>query len=191
MQSTPTGTPRAAAISGTIGNHRRVIGNEWIASLAGGEHTLVLENGAARFEDGETLTVAGDWTPGRRHAVFTVAGARMSVKVDLSGPAIRLRRRGMDVTAHVREPHVAALARLMPKKLPPDTSKLLLCPMPGVATAILVAEGDVVEAGQPLATIEAMKMENVMKAERRGTVKRVAVKVGQSLAVDETILEFA
>ena len=182
---------RAAEISGTIGNHRRIVGNEWVASLAGSEHALVLEGAEARFADGETLTVASDWTPGRRHAVFTVAGERMGVKVDLSGPAIRLRRRGMDVTVHVRSPRVAALARLMPKKLPPDTSKLLLCPMPGVATAILVAEGDVVEAGQPLATIEAMKMENVMKAERRGTVKRVAVKVGQSLAVDETILEFA
>ena len=186
---------RAAEISGTIGNHRRIVGRDWVASLAGGEHALTLESGtdgiAARFEDGETLTVASDWVPGRRHAVFTVSGERMGVKVDLVGSAIRLRRRGMDVTAHVREPRVAALARLMPKKLPPDTSKLLLCPMPGVATAILVAEGDVVEAGQPLATIEAMKMENVMKAERRGTVKRVAAKVGQSLAVDETILEFA
>ncbi len=182
---------RAAAVSGTIGNHRRVVGSDWVASLAGGEHALTLEDGkAARFADGETLGIASDWTPGRRHAVFTVAGTRMGVKVDLVGPAIRLRWRGMDVTVHVRSPRVAALARLMPKKLPPDTSKLLLCPMPGVATAILVAEGDVVEAGQPLATIEAMKMENVMKAERRGTVKRVAVKVGQSLAVDETILEF-
>ena len=185
---------RAAQISGTIGNHRRVIGREWIARLAGGEHALTLETGpdglAARFEDGEALSVSSDWTPGRRHAVFTVAGARIGVKVDLVGPAIRLRRGGMDVTVHVRSPRVAALARLMPQKLPPDTSKLLRCPMPGVATAILVAEGETVEAGQPLATIEAMKMENVMKAERRATVKRVAVTVGQSLAVDETILEF-
>ena len=181
---------RAAAISGTIGNHRRIVGNEWVASLAGSDYALTLEGGTARFADGASLGVTGDWTLGRRHAVFTVAGARMGLKIDLVGSAIRLRRRGMDVTVHVREPRVAALARLMPKKLPPDTSKLLLCPMPGVATAILVAEGDVVEAGQPLATIEAMKMENVMKAERRGTVKRVAVTVGQSLAVDETILEF-
>ena len=114
----------------------------------------------------------------------------MGVKVDLVGPAIRLRWRGVDATVHVRSPRVAALARLMPKKLPPDTSKLLLCPMPGVVTALLVAEGDTVEAGQALATIEAMKMENMMRAERRGTVKRVAVRAGQSLAVDETILEF-
>ncbi|MCP8895042.1 acetyl/propionyl/methylcrotonyl-CoA carboxylase subunit alpha [Shinella daejeonensis] len=182
---------RAAQISGTIGNHRRIVGSDWVVSLAGGEHALMLEDGTtARFEDGETLSVTSDWTPGRRHAVFTVAGTRVGVKVDLVGPAIRLRWRGMDVTAHVRSPGVAALARLMPKKAPPDTSKLLLCPMPGVVTALLVSEGDMVEAGQPLVTIEAMKMENVMKAERRGAVRRVAVKTGQSLAVDETILEF-
>ncbi|UDF28040.1 UNVERIFIED_ORG: acetyl/propionyl/methylcrotonyl-CoA carboxylase subunit alpha [Roseateles sp. XES5] len=185
---------RAAQISGTIGNHRRIVGTEWIASLAGNEHALTLESGAdgvvARFAGGEALTVGSDWVPGRRHAVFVVAGNRMGVKVDLVGPAIRLRWRGVDATMHVRSPRVAALARLMPKKLPPDTSKLLLCPMPGVVTALLVAEGDTVEAGQALATIEAMKMENMMRAERRGTVKRVAVKAGQSLAVDETILEF-
>jgi len=182
---------RAAEISGTIGNHRRVVGKVWVASLAGEEHALTLEDGGVvRFSDGEALAVESDWVPGRRHAVFTVAGARMGVKVDLPGSAIRLRWRGMEIGVHVREPRVAALARLMPKKLPPDTSKLLLCPMPGVATALFVAEGETVEAGQPLATIEAMKMENVLKAERRGTVKRVAVAVGQSLAVDETILEF-
>ncbi|WLR95485.1 acetyl-CoA carboxylase biotin carboxylase subunit [Shinella zoogloeoides] len=185
---------RAAQISGTIGNHRRIVGTEWVASLAGEDHALTLESGpagvAVRFADGEALRIASDWVPGLRHAVFTVAGRRMGVKVDLVGPAIRLRWRGIDVTAHVRSPRGAALARLMPKKLPPDTSKLLLCPMPGVVTALLVAEGDIVEAGQALATIEAMKMENMMRAERRAVVKRVAVKTGQSLAVDETILEF-
>ncbi|WP_421580106.1 acetyl-CoA carboxylase biotin carboxylase subunit [Shinella sp. M31] len=185
---------RAAQISGTIGNHRRVVGKQWVASLADSEHALTLENRnggvSIQFETGETHTVESDWTPGRRHAVFTIDGERLGVKVDLVGPAIRLRWHGMDVKVHVRAPRVAALARLMPKKAPPDTSKLLLCPMPGVVTALLVAEGDVVEAGQALATIEAMKMENMMRAERRGTVKRLAVTVGQSLAVDETILEF-
>ncbi|HEV7250412.1 MAG TPA: acetyl/propionyl/methylcrotonyl-CoA carboxylase subunit alpha [Shinella sp.] len=185
---------RAAKISGTIGNHRRIVGREWVASLAGGDHALTLETGqdglAVHFDDGETLTVVGKWTPGCRHAIFTVAGMRMGIKVDLVGSAIRLRWRGTDVTAHVREPRVAALARLMPQKLPPDTSKLLLCPMPGVITTLLVTEGETVEAGQTLATVEAMKMENAMKAERRGTVRRIAVTIGQSLAVDETILEF-
>ncbi|MHB2266129.1 DUF2118 domain-containing protein [Aliihoeflea sp. PC F10.4] len=96
----------------------------------------------------------------------------------------------MDLKAHVRTPRVAELARLMPEKLPPDTSKMLLCPMPGVITTISVKEGDEVQDGQALATVEAMKMENVLRAERRGIVKRVAVEAGASLAVDEMILEF-
>jgi propionyl-CoA carboxylase alpha chain len=79
----------------------------------------------------------------------------------------RLRWRGMDVTLRMcAEPRVAELAKLMPLKLPPDTSKLLLCPMPGVITSILVKDGETVEAGQPLATVEAMKMENVLRAGR-------------------------
>jgi propionyl-CoA carboxylase alpha chain len=78
----------------------------------------------------------------------------------------------------------------MPEKLPPDTSKMLLCPMPGVVTGIAVNEGDTVEAGQPLATVEAMKMENILKAERRGVVKKLVATAGQSLAVDELIMEF-
>jgi propionyl-CoA carboxylase alpha chain len=96
----------------------------------------------------------------------------------------------MDVTARVRSPRVAELAKLMPEKLPPDTSKMLLCPMPGVITGVAVKEGETVEAGQALATVEAMKMENILKAERRGTVKKIVVKPGQSLAVDELIMEF-
>ncbi|WP_234430239.1 biotin/lipoyl-containing protein, partial [Brucella melitensis] len=102
----------------------------------------------------------------------------------------RLRWRGMDVVAHVRKPRVAELAKLMPVKLPPDTSKMLLCPMPGVITSILVKDGETVEAGQPLATVEAMKMENVLRAERRATVKRITAEAGSSLAVDELIMEF-
>jgi propionyl-CoA carboxylase alpha chain len=78
----------------------------------------------------------------------------------------------------------------MPKKLPPDTSKMLLCPMPGVITAVTVVQGETVEAGQALATVEAMKMENILRAERRGIVKRIAVSAGVSLAVDELIMEF-
>ena len=78
----------------------------------------------------------------------------------------------------------------MPVKQAADTSKQLLCPMPGVVTQVLVAEGDTVEAGQALATVEAMKMENLLKAERKAVVKAVKVQAGQSLAVDEVILEF-
>lgn len=185
---------RAVQISGTIGNHRRVIGKDWVVTFAGQELPLTLDASAdgvyVRLADGSVFAAAGDWTPGRSHATFNVDGTAMGVKIDLSGTGIRLRWRGMDVTAHVRSPRVAELARLMPKKLPPDTSKMLLCPMPGVITAVTVAQGETVEAGQALATVEAMKMENILRAERRGVVKRIAVTAGASLAVDELIMEF-
>ncbi|WP_275786483.1 acetyl-CoA carboxylase biotin carboxylase subunit [Pararhizobium gei] len=185
---------RAVQISGTIGNHRRVIGKDWVVTLAGQDVAVTLdacaEGTLVKLADGTVLTAAGDWTPGQSHATFLVDGAVMGVKIYLVGTAIRLRWRGIDQRVHVRSPRVADLARLMPKKRPPDTSKLLLCPMPGVLTSISVLEGETVEAGQALATVEAMKMENTLRAERRGTVKRVAVETGASLAVDEVIMEF-
>ncbi len=185
---------RAAQISGTIGNHRRVIGKDWVVTFAGQEHAATLttspEGAHVRFSDGTVVTVASDWTPGRSHARFDIDGATMGVKIDLLGTGIRLRWRGINITAHVRSPRVAELAMMMPKKLPPDTSRMLLCPMPGVITAVAVVPGETVEAGQTLATVEAMKMENILRAERRGVVKRVAVAAGASLAVDELIMEF-
>lgn len=185
---------RAAQISGTIGNHRRRVGSDWVVTLSGDEIAGSIETAAGgatvAFAEGEPLSVQTDWLPGQTLAHFHVGGQPMGVKVELSGTAIRLRWRGMNVTARVRSPRVAALARLMPVKLPPDTTKMLLCPMPGVITSVLVKEGDAVEAGQTLASVEAMKMENVLKAERKAVVKRVAATAGQSLAVDELIMEF-
>lgn len=185
---------RASQISGTIGNHRRIVGNDWVVTLA--DMDLPLTSGASadgayvRFEDGTSASIAGDWTPGRTLATFNIDNQPMSVKAELTGTAIRLRWRGIDVIARVRSPRVAELAKLMPKKLPPDTSKMLLCPMPGVITSVSVKPGDTVEAGQSLAIVEAMKMENILRAEKRSTVKRVAVAAGASLAVDELIMEF-
>ncbi|MDH4441765.1 MAG: acetyl/propionyl/methylcrotonyl-CoA carboxylase subunit alpha [Rhizobium sp.] len=185
---------RAIQISGTIGNHARKLGKDWVVNLAGGNHALAVTEGTGNtrvaFEAGSELVIATGWQPGQTLAHVDIGGETLSVKVDLKGPAIRLRWRGMDVTARVRSPRVAELAKLMPEKLPPDTSKMLLCPMPGVITGVAVKEGETVEAGQALATVEAMKMENILKAERRGTVKKIVVKPGQSLAVDELIMEF-
>ncbi|MBP1872259.1 propionyl-CoA carboxylase alpha chain [Ensifer adhaerens] len=185
---------RASQISGTIGNHRRIVGNDWVVTLA--DMTFPLTSGASadgayvRFKDGTSASIAGDWAPGRTLATFNIDNQPMSVKVELTGTAIRLRWRGIDVVARVRSPRVAELAKLMPKKLPPDTSRMLLCPMPGVITSVSVKAGDTVEAGQSLAIVEAMKMENILRAEKRATVKRVAVAAGASLAVDELIMEF-
>jgi propionyl-CoA carboxylase alpha chain len=88
-------------------------------------------------------------------------------------------------------PRTAALEKLMPVKLPPDTSKLLLCPMPGMVVSVAVAEGQEVKAGETLAVVEAMKMENVLRAERDLTVANINAKAGDSLAVDAVIMEFA
>jgi propionyl-CoA carboxylase alpha chain len=185
---------RAAQISGVLANHPRSIGTDWVVTVADHEFALAVTEGAAgdtvAFADGGSVPVSGDWLPGATHAAFVVDGEAMGVKVTLNGSSMRLRWRGIDAKAYVRSPRVAELARLMPVKLPPDTSKMLLCPMPGVVTSIAVQEGDEVQEGQALATVEAMKMENVLRAEKSGKVSRVAVEPGASLAVDELILEF-
>ncbi len=185
---------RAAQISGTVGNHRRIVGKNWVVQLGKTEHRISVDldgdHIVTRVEGGERLAVETDWLPGRSLGIFRLGDAVLAVKIDLSPSVIRLRWHGLDILAQVRSPRVAELARLMPEKMPPDTSKMLLCPMPGVITSISVAEGDEVEAGQALATVEAMKMENILRAERKGRVAKVSVKAGDSLAVDEVILQF-
>ncbi|MCO6389656.1 acetyl-CoA carboxylase biotin carboxylase subunit [Aliihoeflea aestuarii] len=185
---------RDILISGGMDNHRRAIGRDWVVTFADELFEChVREEGGkvlVSIGEGKALAVQSDWLPGKSHAHFVVDGQTVGVKVDRVNSSWRLRWRGIDVKAHVRTPRVAELARLMPEKLPPDTSKMLLCPMPGVITSIAVKAGDEVQDGQALATVEAMKMENVLRAERRGIVKTVAVEAGASLAVDEMILEF-
>ncbi|MFC5386131.1 acetyl-CoA carboxylase biotin carboxylase subunit [Aquamicrobium segne] len=187
-------TRRAAQISGALTNHARLIGDKWVVLIDKREFALVLvqaeEAEHVAFEDGQSLTVKSDWLPGATHAAFWIDGQLMGVKTELNGSSLRLRWYGIDVKAFIRSPRIAELARLMPEKLPPDTSKMLLCPMPGIVTAISVAEGDAVEEGQVLATVEAMKMENVLRAERAARVLHIAVEPGVSLAVDELIMEF-
>jgi propionyl-CoA carboxylase alpha chain len=185
---------RNGLISGRISSQAQSVSTDWVVTLGGFNLPIRIAEGEGgtiiNFADGNSLTVASDWHPGKQLGSFTVDGESIAVKVLRSGTGWRLRWRGIDVIAHVRRPRVAELAKLMPVKLPPDTSKMLLCPMPGVITSVLVKDGDTVEAGQPLATVEAMKMENVLRAERRATVKRITTEAGASLAVDELIMEF-
>ncbi len=115
--------------------------------------------------------------------------AAVQVRPILNG--VSLAYRGIQVPVYVYTEREAALAALMPEKVPADTSKFLLCPMPGLVKAIHVAEGQEVQAGDALAVVEAMKMENILRAERDGAVKKINAKPGDSLAVDAVILEFA
>jgi propionyl-CoA carboxylase alpha chain len=112
------------------------------------------------------------------------------MKVSKISGGFRIRSRGADLKVHVRTPIQARLAAIMPEKLPPDTSRLLLCPMPGMVVKVNVEVGDEVQEGQALCTVEAMKMENILRAERRGIVEKINAGAGDSLAVDEVIMEF-
>jgi propionyl-CoA carboxylase alpha chain len=139
---------------------------------------------------GKKLLVETGWKPGMSLAIARVDGALHHVRLDRITGGFRLRWRGADLLVRVLLPRVADLMPLMPVKVPPDMSRFLLCPMPGQVVRLDVAEGDIVEAGQPLAIVEAMKMENVLKAERRARVSKIRVSPGAVLAVDEVILEF-
>ena len=185
---------RRTRVSGRMDNHERKVGDAWNVALQGQEFetTVSAYTGGASvsFADGTALKVEGDWTPGDQLAKMTVDGAPLVLKVAKISGGFRIRSRGADLKVHVRSPRHAELARLMPEKVPPDTSKLLLCPMPGLVVKIDVEEGQEVQEGQALCTIEAMKMENILRAERKGVVAKINAGPGDSLAVDEVIMEF-
>jgi propionyl-CoA carboxylase alpha chain len=156
-----------------------------------GEHsfnvTLVGEgqNGARPIE------VVSAWWPGQPVWTGRVGDDEISVQMKSLLNGLELGWRGIRAQAHVYTEREAALVALMPEKVAADTSKLLLCPMPGLVKAIHVASGQDVKAGDALAVVEAMKMENILRAERDGVVKSVNAKAGDSLAVDAVIMEFA
>ena len=119
-----------------------------------------------------------------------VDGTVRVLKVRRSAAGFGIRYRGASLEVRTVSPRVADLMRYMSVKTPPDLSRFLLCPMPGQVVRIDVSEGDLVEDGQSLAIVEAMKMENVLKAEKRARVAKIKVKPGAVLAVDEVIMEF-
>ncbi len=185
---------RRTRISGRMDNHERRVGTDWVVTLQGARFDVSIEADPAGstvvFADGARLRVQSDWTPGQTLARLDVDGRALVLKVGKIPGGFRIRNRGADLKVHVRTPRQAELAELMPEKLPPDTSKLLLCPMPGLIVRIDVEEGQEVQEGQALCTVEAMKMENILRAERRGVVVRINVGPGDSLGVDDVIMEF-
>ena len=141
-------------------------------------------------DGGEEMDVIGDWAPGQALLVVDVDERRRVVQVARTGREWRLTTRGAAHKVTVMPRHVADLTRHMIEKVPPDLSRFLLAPMPGLLTRLEVAVGDKVEAGQPVAVVEAMKMENILRAAKASTVKSVSAGVGESLAVDQVIVEF-
>ena len=185
---------RRTKISGTLNNHTRRVGNDWVVSLQGQSFAVTVqadpEGSTIHFDKDTALRVTSDWTPGQPLARLSVNGSPVVIKTSKIPMGFRMRLRGADLKVHVQTPRQKQLSGLMLEKLPPDTSKFLLCPMPGLIAEIMVSEGDEVQEGQALATVEAMKMENILKAERRGVVKKITTSAGSSLKVDEVIMEF-
>ncbi|WP_272009391.1 acetyl-CoA carboxylase biotin carboxylase subunit [Roseovarius sp. ZX-A-9] len=185
---------RRTRVSGRMDNHERHVGEDWVVSLSGQSHAVTIDafrgGASVRFEDGSVLKVTSDWTPGDPLATLDVDGTPLVLKVGKVSGGFRIRSRGADLKVHVRTPRQAELAQLMPEKLPPDTSRMLLCPMPGLIVKVNVAVGDEVQDGQALCTVEAMKMENILRAERKAIVSKINASAGDSLAVDDVIMEF-
>ena len=141
--------------------------------------------------DGEPYQAIVGWRPGDALLHISEAGVRHTVQIARAAGGYSLSQGGTQAFATARSPYAAQLAALMPKKIAADTSKLLLCPMPGLVVSVNVAEGQDVKVGETLAVVEAMKMENVLTAERDGTIGKINAKKGDSLALDDVILEFA
>ena len=187
------GEIRRTRVSGRIDNHERRVRDDWVVSVQGHDFTVDIAadpNGSTvHFETG-SHRIASDWTPGKSLALMNVDGTDIALKVEKCTSGFRIRFRGADMKVTVRSPRQAELAKLMIEKTPPDTSKLLLCPMPGLIVKVEVAIGDEVQEGQSLCTVEAMKMENILRAERKSVVSKIHVAPGDSLAVDTIIMEF-
>ena len=185
---------RRTKISGRMDNHERRVGDDWVVQIAGKVFLVnVLADTAGAnviFEDETSIRVSGDWLPGKKLANMTAGDKSLVIKINKITGGFRMRTRGADLKVLVRTPRQAELSKHMQEKLPPDTSKMLLCPMPGLLVKIDVEIGQEVQEGQPLCTVEAMKMENILRAERKGVVAKINSSVGDSLAVDDIILEF-
>ena len=185
---------RRTKISGRMDNHERRVGDDWVVQIAGKVFLVnVLADTAGAnviFEDETSIRISGDWLPGKKLANMTVGDKNLVIKINKITGGFRMRTRGADLKVLVRTPRQAELSKHMQEKLPPDTSKMLLCPMPGLLVKIDVEIGQEVQEGQPLCTVEAMKMENILRAERKGVVAKINSSVGDSLAVDDIILEF-
>ena len=185
---------RRTKISGRMDNHERRVGDDWVVQISGKVFSVNVSadtNGAnVIFEDKTSIRITGDWFPGKKIANMNANGNKLVIKMSKLTGGFRMRTRAADLKVLVRSPRQAELSEYMQEKLPPDTSKMLLCPMPGLIVKIDVKAGQEVQEGQPLCTVEAMKMENILRAERTGTIAKINSNVGDSLAVDDVILEF-
>ena len=160
----------------------------WQVKIGDAVHNIEMIDGDIHV-DGAPFDLSMEYDPGDRLIEAEIGEDELAVKIAKTRTGFHLTTRGATHVARVLPGHIAHLATHMIEKIPPDLSKFLICPMPGLLTTLHVNVGDKVEAGQPLAVVEAMKMENILRAEKSGTVKLVNAQAGDSLAVDAVILE--
>jgi len=185
---------RASAISGTL-NGALAANDSFVVNL----EQQMFSVGDARLQDSRLqLLIDGKhyaakiaWHIGEPAMHVVEGGVVHTIQFFRDRGGYRLSQGGTTILVTIRRPEAAGLALLMLKKVAADTSKFLLCPMPGLVVSVNVSEGQEVKAGETLAIIEAMKMENVLHAERDGSIKKINAKKGDSLAVDDVILEYA
>jgi len=184
---------RAAEIDGQLGPPIHPL-CERIVRIAGQSHKVRIKpykgGTLAVTDDGDLMDIVGRWAPGQRLLTVMVDGRLRIVQVRRAGRNWELQTRGATHKVQVLSPHVADLSKHMIEKVPPDLSRYLIAPMPGLLTKLDVTVGDHVEPGQPVAVMEAMKMENILRAPKAATVKATPAKAGDSLAVDQVIVEF-
>jgi len=185
---------RNAQISGQMPGHEYRPGAEFVVRLEDGtDHEVVVNPGDGGWDvafGGETYAIRTDWQFGQSLYRGTINNAPFCMQVERRGLKYRIFHWGTQADLMVLTARAALLQSLMPHKAPPDMSKFLLSPMPGLLTHIAVAPGQEVKAGEVLAKIEAMKMENVLKAERDCVVEGLLAKSGESLSVDQPIMSF-
>lgn len=181
------------AVSGQLKGHVARAGADWVVMAGETSRPVSLETIPGGFlarTGGREVRIETDWHPGQVLFRGRVDGTAKTVQVIRRGPCWRLAHGGGEIEALVLSPRAAELAARMPRKAPADLSRFLLSPMPGLLVSLAVAPGQEVKAGEELAVVEAMKMENVLRAERDGTIARLHAEPGASLAVDQAILEF-
>ena len=184
---------RAVTISGQMPGHQRKVSNAWVVVMEGRNYPFALEpiaGGYAITSKQKRYAIVSDWQ--FRELVFrgTCNGEPVCLQVERAGLEYRISHFGKQVKAVVISAKADRLLALMPVKTPPDRSKFLLAPMPGLLREVAVGVGQQVVAGERLAVIEAMKMENVLKAEKECRVKSIVAVAGESVAVDQVIIEF-
>ena len=184
---------RAAQTSGQLLGHERKVGNDWVVLMGGQSHPVHVDPAEGGYDVaymGETYQVRSAWQFGYPLFKGTLNGTDICIQVERRDMIYRLFHWGSQADVMVLSPKVADLQALMPVKAPPDLSKFLLSPMPGLLTKVAVVVGQEVKAGEELAVIEAMKMENVLRAEQDAVVAKIMAAPGDSLAVDQALIEF-